>query len=219
MKRYLHTLMLAGFSTVACEAEQAGSPPLPPPALPEGLVNSMAADVATTPQRALSTARQQSIGGSWPYPCQLFDKDTFRRSEHPGFAPPYDIYDSNHEQMMYGLCNSSGTGFQTQIGRPGWFVYSKICEWTGGRGNNSETCGKNSGWREARLDGTAPVGGWLKGYGIAGFALPSAEPHFVAAYFCKQIDGTWRCGCATPACDSHANPPTGGVWSIQGMKR
>jgi hypothetical protein len=134
---------------------------------------------------------------------------------YPNFAAPWNVLASSQELLIKPLCPSSGTTGTATVdignGSNLQYIYKIGYKWNA----------SISQWQPITLSGSTLVSNsWY--IGSARMSLPNltlTNQTYIVAYVCTWMDNTWKCGCRDAACSATANPKTGNLWNLQGIKR
>jgi hypothetical protein len=127
-----------------------------------------------------------------------------------GYAAAYNVFSSTKELLITADCSSTQPKITIGADNPNILVYNKGYKTSGTSWTPlTLTC---EGQSVSDSNGIT----WCRGLGTA--TLGESDVWF-AAYTCQQIAGLWKCGCRDSACSTTANPPSGGLWQLQGIKK
>jgi thermitase len=126
------------------------------------------------------------------------------------YAAPYNVHSAQKELLLQAACSQNSTQITVGNGNSSLLIYKNGYRHPGTQWTPlTLTCQGQS-----VSDGKGST--WCLGKATA--AMPQTDKWF-AAYTCQQISGLWKCGCRDSACSTTANPPSGGLWQLQGIKK
>jgi parallel beta-helix repeat protein len=139
--------------------------------------------------------------------CHILDST---KPLYNGYAASYNVFSSGKELLLTADCSSSQPKITIGSDNPNILVYNKGYKTSGTSWTPlTLTC---EGQSISDSNGIT----WCRGMATA--SLTQSDAWFVA-YTCQQISGLWKCGCRDSACSTTANPPSGGLWQLQGIKK
>jgi hypothetical protein len=128
-----------------------------------------------------------------------------------GFASPFNMVNNPSQNMMNASCSTSGQSINLGTGNQLTYIYK-----TG-------YVLRNNAWQQVNYTGSNLLySNWYVGNATGALNLSQAElsqgTYFVS-YQCQWTGSAWKCGCLTNACNTTANPKTGGMWQLQFIKQ
>jgi hypothetical protein len=141
-----------------------------------------------------------AIAASQPTECHIYDA---QQPVREGWGAAYDVFSAEQEVLLKAFCTPNETQITVGNNNPDTYVYHLGGQWI------NPQVQPQAQQLALQCSGEKQWGAWCVGEATG---VISAQIEYFAAYICRKIDGSWKCGCRDKQCAE-------AFWQLQKVER